>query len=277
MGLIDSLASAFGSPTSIGGGSPISLSSDSPSSDTLANYQKVNGLVGTLDSLVKAAETSQGAQGRMAPLGLDAIIQDWVRQQFIYRRSILQDLYVLAYQVTEIRSVVLAVLREVFRKGFAPWHQRFIRKCVQCGKEFDDEDDEHCDQCFAYEIVEQEVYDEEYDEIILKRVRKYKRDANNNKIPVHTYIPDFSQQKSFDELSGNANSFHQTLLDVLHEFMTDILIADDGFLLLNKEYEIDAQSGKISKQKIFEVTRLHPALTEYDIDRKDGLPERSHY
>ena len=279
MGLIDSLASAFGSPTSVGGGvpNPFALSSDSPTASTLDNYQKVNGLIGTLDSLVKAAETSQGATGRMAPLGLDAIIQDWVRQQFIYRRSILQDLYVLAYQVTEIRSVVLAILREVFRKGFAPWHQKFIRKCVQCGKEFDDDEDAHCDQCFVYEIVEQEIYDEEYDEVILKRVRKYKRDENNNKIPVHTYIPDFAQQKEFDELSSNANSFHQTLLDVLHEFMTDILIADDGFLLLNKEYEIDPRSGKVSKQKIFEVTRLHPALTEYDIDRKDGLPERSHF
>ena len=67
------------------------------------------------------------------------------------------------------------------------------------------------------------------------------------------------------------------MLDVFHEFMTDILIADDGFLLLNKEYEIDPTNGKILKQKIFEITRLHPALTEYDIDRKDGLPERSHF
>ena len=87
----------------------------------------------------------------------------------------------------------------------------------------------------------------------------------------------FTQQKAFDDLIINGNSFHQSLESVLHEFMTDILIADDGFLLLNKEYEIDPVSGKISKSKIFEVTRLHPALTEYDIDRKDGLPERSHF
>jgi len=274
MGLIDSLATAFGSPTSVGGGAS---NSAMPTPDTLANYGKVNGLIGTLDSLVKAAETSQGASGRMAPLGLDAIIQDWVRQQFIYRRSILQDLYVLAYQVTEVRSVVLAILREVFRKGFGPWQQQFMRKCAQCGKEFDDDEDEHCDTCFVYELVEQEIYDKEYDEIILKNVRKFKRDENNNKIPVHTYVPDYAQQKGFDELKSNANSFHQTMLDVLHEFMTDILIADDGFLLLNKEYEIDSITGKISKQKIFEITRLHPALTEYDIDRKDGLPERSHF
>jgi len=231
MGLVDSLASALGNTNRNGSEALANIATEN-----LGNYQKVNGLLGTLDSLVKAAETAQGqgATGRMAPLGLDAIIQDWVRQQFIYRRSILQDLYVLAYQVTEIRSVVLAILREVFRKGFAPWHQKFVRKCVQCGKEFDEEEDEHCDKCFVFELVEQEVYDADDDEIRLKRVRKYKRDELGQKIPVKTEIPDFSQQKGFDELKGNANSFHQTLLDVLHEFMTDILIADDGFFAIKQ-------------------------------------------
>ena len=282
MGLVDSLADVFGGAGAPG--SPASLASrniaggEVPSN--LDQYSRVNGLIGTLDSLVKAAETANGASGatgRMSPLGLDAIIQDWVRQQFIYRRSILQDLYVLAYQVTEIRSVVLAILREVFRKGFSNWQQKYVRKCIQCGKEFEEEEDEHCDDCFVFEVVQQEVYDQEYDEIVLKNVRKYKRDSDGNKIPVGTTIPDFTQQKAFDVLIGNANSFHQSFSDVLNEFMTDILIADDGFLLFNKEYEIDPATGKISKSKIFEVTRLHPALTEYDIDRKDGLPERSHF
>ena len=289
MGLIDSLAGAFGgtnrSPlndiSTVAAPSNLVQAGEIPTN--LEQYGRVNGLVNTLDSLVKAAETTNGMNngggsvGRMSPLGLDAIIQDWVRQQFIYRRSILQDLYVLAYQVTEIRSVVLAILREVFRKGFAPWHQKFIRKCVQCGKEFEEEEEEHCDECFVYEIVMQDVYDEELEEIVSRRVRKYKRDDNGERISVKTTVPDFFQQHSFDELSLNANSFHQNMLDVFHEFMTDILIADDGFLLMNKEYEIDPKDGTIASQKIFEITRLHPALTEYDIDRKDGLPERSHF
>ena len=274
MGIVDSFANVLGN------GASTSLSTRQDVPTNLDQYSRVNGLLGTLDSLVKAAETAQGATGatgRMSPLGLDAIIQDWVRQQFIYRRSILQDLYVLAYQVTEIRSVVLAVLREVFRKGFSTWQQKYVRKCGQCGKEFDEEEDEHCDDCFVYEILDQDIYDDEFDEIIPKKVRRFKRDKNGEKIPVVTSIPDFHQQKKFDDLLGNANSFHQSFLDVLNEFMTDILIADDGFLLLNKEYEIDTTTGRISKSKIFEITRLHPALTEYDIDRKDGLPERSHF
>ena len=55
------------------------------------------------------------------------------------------------------------------------------------------------------------------------------------------------------------------------------MIADDGFLLINKEYELDRNSGQIYIKDVFEITRLHPALVEFDIDRKDGLPERSHY
>jgi len=280
MGLVDSLANVFGADVSQSSSLASRNIAGGEVPSNLDQYSRVNGLLGTLDSLVKAAETAQGANGatgRMSPLGLDAIIQDWVRQQFIYRRSILQDLYVLAYQVTEIRSVVLAILREVFRKGFSTWQQRYVRKCVQCEKEFDDEEDEHCDDCFVFEVVDQDVFDAEYGEIISKKVRKYKRDSNGEKIPVTTSIPDFTQQKVFDDLISNGNSFHQSLESILHEFMTDILIADDGFLLLNKEYQIDSVSGKISKSQIFEVTRLHPALTEYDIDRKDGLPERSHF
>jgi len=87
MGLVDSLANVFGADVP---GSPSSLASrniaggEAPTN--LEQYGRVNGLLGTLDSLVKAAETAQGAKGaagRMSPLGLDAIIQDWVRQQFI--------------------------------------------------------------------------------------------------------------------------------------------------------------------------------------------------
>ena len=93
MGIVDSFANILGTS-----GSTSLSTKDVPTN--LDQYSRVNGLLGTLDSLVKAAETAQGATGatgRMSPLGLDAIIQDWVRQQFIYRRSILQDLYVLAY------------------------------------------------------------------------------------------------------------------------------------------------------------------------------------
>ena len=274
MGIFDTLASTFGAPRRDGS----TLSGSDAIPEGVEQYSRMQGVLSTLDQIVKSnGNTNSQSSGRMSPLGLDAIIQDWVRQQFIYRRSILQDLYVLAYQVTEIRSVVLAVQREVFRRGFGMWSQKFAAKCIQCGEEYDTDDEENCEKCHAYEVITQEVYDTDRQDMVVKRVRRYKRDAAGEKVRVHTRMPDKAQQQEFERIALDANSFHQTLLDVLHEFMTDILIADDGFLLLNKEYEVDRETGKISSQKIFEITRLHPALTEYDIDRKDGLPERSHW
>ena len=86
-------------------------------------------------------DTSAGQQtitGRMQAVGVDAIIQDWVRQQFIYRRSILQDLFVMAYQVAEIRSVLLTIQRSVFKRGLGEWMPKFARKCIDCGREYKD-------------------------------------------------------------------------------------------------------------------------------------------
>ncbi|MAH44975.1 hypothetical protein CMI37_04050 [Candidatus Pacearchaeota archaeon] len=275
MGILDALANTFGTGgQSNGTGGLASLP------DGVESYQKMQGVLGTLDEIVKSAQTAQSggsSAGRMSPLGLDAIIQDWVRQQFIYRRSILQDLYVLSYQVTEIRSVVLAIQREVFRRGFSSWEQKFVVKCPNCDKKSDDPDDTHCDECYAFESVTENVYDAKLERMVLKEVKRWKRDEEGKRIQVEMTIPDHSQQNAFDVLAKDVNSFHQNLIDVLQEFMMDVLIADDGFLLLNKEYEIDRETGEVAQQRIFEITRLHPALTEYDIDRKDGLPERSHW
>ncbi|MAH45742.1 hypothetical protein CMI37_07920 [Candidatus Pacearchaeota archaeon] len=270
MGILDSLANVFQGQN---GTSPASGVSG------VENYGKMQGVLGTLDALVKAAETGQGqsSQGRMSPLGLDAIIQDWVRQQFIYRRSILQDLFVLAFQVTEIRSVILSIQREVFRKGFGNWEQKWARKCPQCGEESEDDEQEECDSCYIYEIVEQEIIDPENDTLSTRRFKRYKRGEDGERVRHEMMVPDITQQFAFEPLLRDANSFHQPLTSVLTEFLADVLIADDGFLLLNKEYEVDRETGEVSSQRIFEITRLHPALTEYDIDRKDGLPERSHW
>ncbi|MAE81399.1 MAG: hypothetical protein CMB80_01595 [Flammeovirgaceae bacterium] len=274
MGILDTLANTFGA-----GRQPIAGGAGSMPAG-MEQYSRMQGVLGTLDEIVKSANTAQqgsSSAGRMSPLGLDAIIQDWVRQQFIYRRSILQDLYVLSYQVTEIRSVVLAIQREVFRRGFSSWEQKFVAKCPDCGKESDDAEEVDCDECYVFEMKTESVYDKSMDEMVLRDVKRWKRDDDGKRIRTSLEVPDRTQQKGFDELSRDANSFHQNLIDVLQEFMMDILIADDGFLLLNKEYEVDRRTGDVTTSRVFEITRLHPALTEYDIDRKDGLPERSHW
>jgi len=270
MGWLDTFASTLSGRSTVGNGSDASL----------AAQGEVNNRLSMLDALIKQNTSSDNGTGgsiseRMSPVGLDAIIQDWVRQQFIYRRSILQDLYIMAFQVTEIRSALLSIKREVFRKGFGEWSQKFVRECPDCKKKFD-ESGEDCDECFDYEFVIEYRYNET-GESVPTNVKRWKRDEFGQKIPTHTRLPDLKEQERFETFYEDANTFHQPLLNVLQEFFDDVMIADDGFLLINKEYELDRDSGQIYIKDVFEITRLHPALVEFDIDRKDGLPERSHY
>ena len=65
MGIVDSLANVFGG-TGVSGSTSLA-NRDVPSN--LDQYSRVNGLLGTLDSLVKAAETAQGATGATGPVG----------------------------------------------------------------------------------------------------------------------------------------------------------------------------------------------------------------
>ena len=216
--------------------------------------------------------------GRTPSFGVDAIIQDWVRQQFIYRRSILQDLFVMSYQVTEVRSAILSIKRSVFRKGLGEWIPKWERQCINadCGKEFMDRNQKHCDECFQYELKEATTLDE-YGNVVVGYIKEIILDADNEAIPTITRVPRRRQKERFEALMNDCNIFHQPLLEVLNEFMEDILIADDGFLALGKEYTVDRSVGEIVESDIVEITRLHPALMEFDIDRKDGLPERSHF
>lgn len=272
MGFLEIMADSMKGPST--GGIP-----DTSNATMLKNYENVNNLTQTLDSLTKAAQTGdEYYSGKMSPLGLDAVIQDWVRQQFIYRRSILQDLFIIAFQVTEVRSAILSIKREMFRKGFGPWEQKFAKKCPDCNKEFQEEDIEECDSgCFEYEIKTEYRYDDASGIRVPIKVRKYRRDESGKKISTKTVAPDSSQQQVFEDFIDDSNVFHKSLLDTLKEFFEDVLTVDDGFLLLNKEYIIDAETGQVAYSRVYEITRLHPALVEYDIDRKDGLPERSHW
>ena len=270
MGWLDTFANTISGRPSINGAG----SASTPELDTRLTM---------LDSLIQqqtrstSSSTTEGSSisERMSPVGLDAIIQDWVRQQFIYRRSILQDLYIMAYQVTEIRSALLSIKREVFRKGFGDWVQKFIRECPNCKKKFD-HSGEGCDECFDFEFQTEYRYNDEGQQVPIQ-VKRWKRDKEGIKISTQTRFPDLKEHDRFETFFDDANTFHQPLLSVLMEFFDDVMIADDGFLLINKEYELDRDSGQIYTKDVFEITRLHPALVEFDIDRKDGLPERSHY
>jgi len=151
----------------------------------------------------------------------------------------IQDLYLLAYDCAEIRSPLLCLKKEIFRKGFEIWHPKFVVKCEKCDLEFQSEEEaeEHRDH----------------------GLRK----------------PDISQIKEFDKKwRHNCNIFGQDLESVLNEVEDDANIVDDMYIHLNKQYRRSADNRFLSQ--LSEVRRIHPALIEFDLD-KNGLPKNSHW
>ena len=60
---------------------------------------------------------SSGDTGAAPTIGLDQIVNTWVRHQMAYRQQLVQDLQTVAMSVEEIRGPVSHITGEVFRRG----------------------------------------------------------------------------------------------------------------------------------------------------------------
>ena len=60
---------------------------------------------------------SGGDVGQAPTIGLDHIVNTWVRHQMAYRQQLVQDLMMVAYSVEEIRGPLTHITSEVFRRG----------------------------------------------------------------------------------------------------------------------------------------------------------------
>ena len=60
---------------------------------------------------------STGDTGAAPTIGLDQIVNTWVRHQMAYRQQLVQDLQTIAMSVEEIRGPVSHITSEVFRRG----------------------------------------------------------------------------------------------------------------------------------------------------------------
>jgi hypothetical protein len=170
--------------------------------------------------------------------GIEQLYFDWLRQAYAYRRMFIQDLYLLAFDCSEIRTPLLHLKKEIFRKGFDEWHPKFVVRCDKCGINFQSEE----------------------------AAAEHKQHGLRK--------PDSKQTKEFDEKwRDNCNIFGQSLESVLNSVEDDLNIVDDLYIHLNKQYKV--VNGKMHSQ-LLEVRRIHPALIEFDLD-KAGLPKNSHW
>ena len=90
------------------------LSSYLPEVPVMAQQMSdLNGQINMLQ-LMKAA----GDSGQAPTIGLDHVVNTWVRHQMAYRQQLVMDLQTIAMSVEEIRGPLNHITSEVFRRGF---------------------------------------------------------------------------------------------------------------------------------------------------------------
>ncbi len=184
------------------------------------------------------AQYGSNVQSAAQYYGIEQLYFDWLRQAYAYRRMFIQDLYLLAFDCSEIRTPILHLKKEIFRKGFDEWHPKFVVRCEKCNINFNSEEE-----------------------------AKAHKDHGLRK-------PDPTQIVKFDEnWRNNCNLFNQDLESVLNIIEDDLNIVDDAYIHLNKRYRLIKNK---MYSELLEVRRIHPALIEFDLD-KNGLPKNSHW
>ena len=57
------------------------------------------------------------SDGRTPTLGIETVVNGWIRNQMAYRKQLVQDIQTIAMQVEEIRAPLHHITNEVFRRG----------------------------------------------------------------------------------------------------------------------------------------------------------------
>jgi len=105
---------------------------------------------------------SSGDTGSAPTIGLDHVVNTWVRHQMAYRQQLVMDLQTIAMSVEEIRGPLNHITSEVFRRGFE-WKPKDS-----------DADDEQLDN-FKDFIKDCNVFDQSLEEVL----RQFHFDINS--------------------------------------------------------------------------------------------------
>lgn len=190
--------------------------------EELEKQQKLDSLIGVFNDISKSSSN----KGTMYSIGVDDLVNNWVRQQLAYREKLLEDLINLSRTVSEIAAPVMHIKNEVFRKGIE-WNPKFAKKCNKCGREYENIV-EKCD-CGSEDLRE----------------------------------PDENQLDVFKRFADDCNIFDESLADVLKQFEETVNVVDDAYIYIAKEYRMD---GDTLRSKPIEIRHLRASAMEFDLD-----------
>ncbi len=151
-----------------------------------------------------------------------------VEQDTLYAYPYLPVSYISLYRVSYmshiVRNCIVTLKSEIFRRGLKI-EPKFSAKCSVCKEEFHDTSPEQkCPKCGG-ELVP----------------------------------PDPKEKARLERIIQNVNANHQTLQEVLEKCDEDIRVADQGYIILRKEYILDPD-GNIKYAKLKEIIPASPIV-----------------
>jgi hypothetical protein len=176
-----------------------------------------------------------GSLARAETVGVPDLGFKGARQQ-LFQRFNLIDLYGMAHNNSTVKTALVALKQEVFRRGLT-WEPAFAFRCTSCDADWEKEDlrQSNSKACPACEAP----------------LRK----------------PDIAQRVHFEKLMPRINVYGQSLMKLLKGFEDDVNIVDDGFIYLSSEYKMIPEAGGLRINRVVkQLFRLDPIFVEFDTD-----------
>jgi len=201
------------------------------------------------------------ASGRTPTLGIETVVNGWIRNQMAYRKQLIQDIQTIAMQVEEIRAPLHHITNEVFRRGIKlipdtenPDHgevERLKKYLTDCNI-FDQSleqvlrqvhfDLNSTDDAFVYLV--KDYFIDKKDKSIKSKVREIRRlnpaliefDLDNKGVPKHSHWVCPVDRNDVSESEGNCSKGHKRL-PVMYRYRhreTNIYLFNDEVIHVSK-------------------------------------------
>ena len=219
----------------------------------------------TLDwlNLMKGGYNEVGGSesGRTPTLGIETVVNGWIRNQMAYRKQLVQDIQTIAMQVEEIRAPLHHITNEVFRRGLKlvpdtekPNHEEIKRLSIyidDCNV-FDQSleqvlrqahfDLNSTDDAFIYMV--KDYYVDKKDKSISSKVREIRRlnpaliefDLDNKGLPKNSHWVCPVDRNDVAEVEGKCDKGHKRV-PVMYRYRhreTNIYLFDDEIIHISK-------------------------------------------
>jgi len=206
-------------------------------------------------------EVGGSESGRTPTLGIETVVNGWIRNQMAYRKQLIQDIQTIAMQVEEIRAPLHHITNEVFRRGLKlipdtenPDHDEVerLRKYIDDCNVFDQSleqvlrqahfDLNSTDDAFIYMV--KDYFVDKKDKSIQSKVREIRRlnpaliefDLDNKGLPKSSHWVCPVDRNDVAEKEGKCAKGHKRM-PVMYRYRhreTNIYLFDDEIIHISK-------------------------------------------